>query len=106
MNSVSQEHHDNTKKLHADAIKQISVLENQIKELGTNALEEEHQKKLKTSALSFSLKTRDYIEMVGGMVWLSDQQDELDEVDLKLYRDTVLLMYGFAMNLFNTLKEE
>ena len=64
---------------------------------------EQYNKKLKDSTIFFCSKVADFIEKIGGYVWLIDHLNELPDYERKSYVNAVSAIYSWADNLLTNI---
>ena len=64
---------------------------------------EQYNQKLKNSTIFFCSKVADFIEKVGGYVWLVDHLNELPDYEKKSYVSAVNAIYSWSDTILNNI---
>lgn len=92
-----------------DKVKELQDLRKQIENIKKEDTSEQYAKKLQNSVLTFCAKISTFIEQVGGYVWLTDQINEIPELERKGYIKAVHAIKSWAdtmeYNINNKVKE-
>lgn len=92
-----------------DKVKELQDLRKQIENIKREDPSEQYAKKLQNSVLTFCAKISTFIEQVGGYVWLTDQINEIPELEREGYIKAVHAIKSWAdtmeYNINNKVKE-
>lgn len=92
-----------------DKVKELQDLRKQIENIKREDPSEQYTKKLQNSVLTFCAKISTFIEQVGGYVWLTDQINEIPELEREGYIKAVHAIKSWAdtmeYNINNKVKE-
>lgn len=92
-----------------DKVKELQDLRKQIENIKREDPSEQYAKKLQNSVLTFCAKISTFIEQVGGYVWLTDQINEIPELEREGYIKAVHAIKSWAdtmeYNINNRVKE-
>ena len=92
-----------------DKVKELQDLRKQIENIKREDPSEQYVKKLQNSVLTFCAKVSTFIEQVGGYVWLTDQINEIPELEREGYIRAVHTIKSWAdtmeYNINNKIKE-
>lgn len=92
-----------------DKVKELQDLRKQIENIKKEDPSEQYAKKLQNSVLTFCAKISTFIEQVGGYVWLTDQINEIPELEREGYIKAVHAIKSWAdtmeYNINNKVKE-
>lgn len=92
-----------------DKVKELQDLRKQIENIKREDPAEQYTKKLQNSVLTFCTKISTFIEQVGGYVWLTDQINEIPELEREGYIKAVHAIKSWAdtmeYNINNRVKE-
>lgn len=91
--------YNNLKSQFNEKVLELQELRKQIENMKVTEPTEQYNKKLKDSTIFFCSKVADFIEKVGGYVWLSDHLNELPDYERKSYVNAVKTIYAWAENL-------
>ena len=86
-----------------EKVSELQSLRKQIENMKVTEPTEQYNKKLKDSTIFFCSKVADFIEKVGGYVWLSDHLNELPDYEKKSYISAVNAVYSWADTLLNNI---
>lgn len=84
---------------------ELQELRKQIENMKQTEPTERYNKKLKDSTIFFCSKVADFIEKVGGYVWLTEHINELPEYEKKSYIHAANSVYAWAQNLLNNIND-
>ena len=84
---------------------ELQELRKQIENMKQTEPTERYNKKLKDSTIFFCSKVADFIEKVGGYVWLTEHINELPEYEKKSYIHMTNSVYAWAQNLLNNIND-
>ena len=82
---VSPEDYNKIRKEYSEKVNENHELKKQIEQLVQVDSKAKHQEKLKDSALIFCTRIHTFLNDVGGLAWLTDYLDELDDYDKRSY---------------------
>lgn len=82
-----------------EKVSELQELRKQIENMKETTPTEQYNKKLKDSTIFFCSKVADFIEKIGGYVWLVDHLNELPDYERKSYVSAVSAIYAWADNL-------
>lgn len=92
-----------------DKVKELQDLRKQMENIKRDDPSEKYAKKLQNSVLTFCAKVSTFIEQVGGYVWLTDQINEIPELEREGYIKAVHTIKSWAdtmeYNINNKVKE-
>ena len=92
-----------------EKVKELQLLRKQIETINDNSPQTQYEKKLKDSTLLFCTKIANFIEQVGGYVWLTDKINEIPELEREGYIKSVHVIKSWAdtmeYNINNKVKE-
>ena len=88
-----------------EKVLELQELRKQIENMKVTEPTEQYNKKLKDSTIFFCSKVADFIEKVGGYVWLSDHLNELPDYERKSYVNAVKTIYAWAENLLSNIND-
>ena len=92
-----------------DKVKELQDLRKQMENIKRDDPSEQYAKKLQNSVLTFCAKVSTFIEQVGGYVWLTDQINEIPELEREGYIKAVHTIKSWAdtmeYNINNKVKE-
>lgn len=92
-----------------EKVKELQELRKQIETMNDNTPQTQYQKKLKDSTLLFCTKVSNFIEQVGGYIWLTDKINEIPELEREGYIRSVNAIKSWAdtmeYNIINNVKE-
>lgn len=92
-----------------DKVKELQDLRKQIENIKREDPSEQYAKKLQNSVLTFCAKISTFIEQVGGYVWLTDQINEIPDLEREGYIKAVHAIKSWAdtmeYNINNKVKE-
>ena len=92
-----------------EKVKELQSLRKQIETMNNNSPQTQYEKKLKDSTLLFCTKVSNFIEQVGGYIWLTDKINEIPELEREGYIKSVHAIKSWAdtmeYNINNKVKE-
>lgn len=92
-----------------EKVKELQSLRKQIEAINDNSPQTQYEKKLKDSTLLFCTKVSNFIEQVGGYIWLTDKINEIPELEREGYIRSVHAIKSWAdtmeYNINNKVKE-
>ena len=92
-----------------DKVKELQDLRKQMENIKRDDPSEQYTKKLQNSVLTFCAKVSTFIEQVGGYIWLTDQINEIPELEREGYIKAVHTIKSWAdtmeYNINNKIKE-
>lgn len=92
-----------------DKVSELQTLRKQIETMNDNSPRTQYEKKLQDSTLLFCAKVANFIEQVGGYIWLTDKINEIPELEREGYVRAVHMIKEWAdtmvYNMNNKLKE-
>lgn len=92
-----------------EKVKELQSLRKQIEVINDNSPQTQYEKKLKDSTLLFCTKVSNFIEQVGGYIWLTDKINEIPELEREGYIRSVHAIKSWAdtmeYNINNKVKE-
>lgn len=97
--------YNNLKSQFNEKVLELQELRKQIENMKVTEPTEQYNKKLKDSTIFFCSKVADFIEKVGGYVWLSDHLNELPDYERKSYVNAVKTIYAWAENLLSNIND-
>lgn len=97
--------YNNLKSQFNEKVLELQELRKQIENMKVTEPTEQYNKKLKDSTIFFCSKVADFIEKVGGYVWLSDHLNELPDYERKSYVNAVKTIYAWAENLVSNIND-
>lgn len=95
--------YSNLKSQFEEKVSELQNLRNQIENMKVTTPTEQYNKKLKDSTIFFCSKVADFIEKVGGYVWLSDHLNELPDYEKKSYLSAVNAIYSWVDTMLNNI---
>lgn len=103
---VSSDDYDRLRKEYSAKAGEASDLKRQIKALVKADSKTKHREKLKDSALMFCTRVHTFLSDVGGLAWLTEYIDELDDYDRKSYIKALDLIEGWILTVKYNINEE
>ena len=97
--------YNNLKSQFNEKVLELQELRKQIENMKVTEPTEQYNKKLKDSTIFFCSKVADFIEKVGGYVWLSDHLNELPDYERKSNVNAVKTIYAWAENLLSNIND-
>lgn len=97
--------YNNLKSQFNEKVLELQELRKQIENMKVTEPTEQYNKKLKDSTIFFCSKVADFIEKVGGYVWLSDHLNELPDYERRSYVNAVKTIYAWAENLLSNIND-
>lgn len=97
--------YNNLKSQFNEKVLELQELRKQIENMKVTEPTEQYNKKLKDSTIFFCSKVADFIEKIGGYVWLSDHLNELPDYERKSYVNAVKTIYAWAENLLSNIND-
>ena len=97
--------YNNLKSQFNEKVLELQELRKQIENMKVTEPTEQYNKKLKDSTIFFCSKVADFIEKVGGYVWLSDHLNELPDYERKSYVNAVKTIYAWTENLLSNIND-
>jgi len=97
--------YSNLKSQFDEKVSELQTLRKQIENMKVTTPTEQYNKKLKDSTIFFCSKVADFIEKVGGYVWLIDHLNELPDYEKKSYISAVNAVYAWSSNLLSNINE-
>ena len=97
--------YSNLKSQFDEKVSELQDLRKQIENMKVTTPTEQYNQKLKDSTIFFCSKVADFIEKVGGYVWLTEHLNELPAYERKSYISAVNAIYAWASNLLNNIGE-
>ena len=92
-----------------EKVKELQLLRKQIETMNDNTPQTQYEKKLKDSTLLFCTKVSNFIEQVGGYIWLTDRINEIPELEREGYIRSIHAIKSWAdtmeYNINNKTKE-
>lgn len=88
--------YSNLKSQFDEKVSELQNLRKQIENMKVTTPTEQYNQKLKDSTIFFCSKVADFIEKVGGYVWLIDHLNELPDYEKKSYVSAVNAIYSWA----------
>lgn len=95
--------YSNLKSQFDEKVSEVQTLRKQIENMKVTTPTEQYNKKLKDSTIFFCSKVADFIEKVGGYVWLVDHLNELPDYEKKSYVSAVNAIYSWADTILNNI---
>lgn len=95
--------YNNLKTQFNEKVTELQDLRKQVENMKLTEPTEQYNKKLKDSTIFFCSKVAEFIEKVGGYVWLVDHLNELPDYERKSYISAVNAVYAWADNLLNNI---
>lgn len=95
-NKGYQTDYKNLMKQYEAKVSEVTELKNQISSIMNISEEEKYQKKLKDNTIFFCARVNEFIEKVGGFVWLSEHISELPDYEKKSYMKAVQIVKNWA----------
>lgn len=95
--------YSNLKSQFNEKVSEVQDLRKQLENMKTTTPTEQYNQKLKDSTIFFCSKVADFIEKVGGYVWLVDHLNELPNYEKKSYINAVNAIYSWADTILNNL---
>ena len=86
-----------------EKVTELQDLRKQVENMKLTEPTEQYNKKLKDSTIFFCSKVAEFLEKVGGYVWLVDHLNELPDYERKSYISAVNAVYAWADNLLNNI---
>lgn len=86
-------------------VNELQNLKNQIETMKATTPTEQYNQKLKDSTIFFCSRVADFIEKVGGYVWLSDHLNELPEYERNSYISAVNAVNAWSNILLENIKK-
>lgn len=102
LQSDSSFHKERAERIYQD--NQALILENQ--KIKKSDQVDEFDAKLNTTALTLSMRTRKFLEDVGGMVWILDYYNKLDGTDREIINISINSLFGWVMSMKNQIEED
>lgn len=84
-------------------VTELQSLRKQVENMKVTEPTEQYNKKLKDSTIFFCSKVADFIEKIGGYVWLTEHLNELPDYERKSYVSAVNAVYSWADTLLNNI---
>lgn len=91
--------YNNLKTQFNEKVTELQDLRKQVENMKLTEPTEQYNKKLKDSTIFFCAKVAEFIEKVGGYVWIVDHLNELPDYERKSYISAVNAVYAWADNL-------
>ena len=92
-----------------DKVSELQTLRKQMETMNENSPHTQYEKKLQDSTLLFCAKIANFIEQVGGYIWLTDKINEIPELEREGYIRAIHMIKEWAdtmeYNINNKLKE-
>lgn len=95
--------YSNLKSQFDEKVSELQNLRKQIENMKVTTPTEQYNQKLKDSTIFFCSKVADFIEKVGGYVWLVDHLNELPDYEKKSYVSAVNAIYSWADTILNNI---
>lgn len=95
--------YSNLKSQFDEKVSELQNLRKQIENMKVTTPTEQYNQKLKDSTIFFCSKVAEFIEKVGGYVWLIDHLNELPEYEKKSYISAVNAIYSWADTILNNI---
>lgn len=105
-NQVSSIDFNKLRKEYEEKVNESHDLKEQIESLVKGSSETKHKEKLKDSALMFCTKIHTFLNDVGGLAWLTEYLDELDEYDRNSYLKALDLLEGWVLTVKSNINKE
>lgn len=86
-----------------EKVSELHDLKKQIETMKETSPTEKYNKKLKDSTIFFCTKVADFIEKVGGYVWLTDHLNELPEYEKKSFISAINAVNAWSNTLLNNI---
>lgn len=94
----------NLKRNFDSKIVELQELRKQVDNMKSNTPTEQYNKKLRDSTILFCSKVADFIEKIGGYVWLTDHLNELPDYEKNSYMNSVKAVHAWASVLLNNIE--
>ena len=95
--------YSNLKSQFDEKVSELQNLKKQIENMKVTTPTEQYDQKLKDSTIFFCSKVADFIEKVGGYIWLTDHLNELPDYERKSYISAVSAIYAWANTILNNI---
>ena len=95
--------YSNLKSQFEEKVSELQNLRKQIENMKVTTPTEQYNKKLKDSTIFFCSKVADFIEKVGGYIWLTDHLNELPDYERKSYVSAVSAIYAWANTILSNI---
>lgn len=95
--------YSNLKSQFDEKVSELQTLRKQIENMKVTTPTEQYNQKLKDSTIFFCSKVADFIEKVGGYVWLVDHLNELPDYEKKSYVSAVNAIYSWSDTILNNI---
>ena len=95
--------YSNLKSQFDEKVSELQNLKKQIENMKVTTPTEQYDQKLKDSTIFFCSKVADFIEKVGGYIWLTDHLNELPNYERKSYISAVSAIYAWANTILNNI---
>lgn len=95
--------YNNLKSQFNEKVSELQTLRKQIENMKVTEPTEQYNKKLKDSTIFFCSKVADFIEKMGGYIWLTDHLNELPDYERKSYISAINAIYSWADTLLNNI---
>lgn len=103
---LTSKEYDKLRKELSEKSEKIHELNKQIESLLVTDSKEEHIRKLKDTALTFSARIHSFINSVGGLAWLTDYFDELGEYEKAEYIKALQLLESWVLTIKSNINKE
>lgn len=94
----------NLQKQFEDKIHELNQVKRDLETIKQNTPEEQYNKKIKDSTIFFCARISEFLEKVGGYIWIVEHINELPEYEKKSYISAVNAIFAWAENLINNIK--
>ena len=94
----------NLQKQYEEKANEVNKIKRDLETIKQNTPEEQYNKKIKDSTIFFCARISEFLEKVGGYVWIVDHINELPEYEKKSYYSAVNAISAWSENLRDNIK--
>ena len=105
-NTVDKSNFEKLRKEFEEKIDENFNLKKQIEQLSKTDSKEQHREKLKDNTLIFCNRIHTFLNDVGGLAWLTEYIEELDDYDKKSYYKALDLLEGWVLTVKSNINRE
>lgn len=105
-NSIDRNNFNDLKREFEEKIDENYQLKKQVKQLSKTDSKERHREKLKDNTLIFCNRIHSFLNDVGGLAWLTDYIEELDDYDRRSYYKALDLLEGWVLTVKSNINKE
>lgn len=105
-NSIDRNNFNDLKREFEEKIDENYELKKQIQQLSKTDSKERHREKLKDNTLIFCNRIHSFLNDVGGLAWLTDYIEELDDYDKRSYYKALDLLESWVLTVKSNINKE